>query len=84
MDAGIPLAVMEWAGAVTGLLGAFLLSMNVAVSRYGWGFFLLSNVMWIVFGVATEAWGLVFMQVGFTLTSMNGVFRWILIKDQHR
>lgn len=70
------ISFMEWSGAALGLLGALLLSMNRVFSRYGWLLFLLSNFMWIGFGIATEAWGLVFMQVGFTLTSLNGLVQW--------
>ena len=46
--------LIEWAGCITGLLGASLLAMN---NRYsGWGFvlFLLSNVAWIVFGLLSH------------------------------
>lgn len=70
------LVAMEWSGAALGLMGAFLLSLNSSFSRYGWPLFLLSNFMWIGFGIATEAWGLVFMQIGFTLTSLNGLVQW--------
>lgn len=72
------LSVLEWSGATFGLLGALLLSLNHGVSRYGWPLFLLSNFMWIGFGIATEAWGLVFMQIGFTLTSVNGLVQWFV------
>lgn len=72
------LSVLEWSGATFGLLGALLLSLNQGVSRYGWPLFILSNFMWIGFGIATEAWGLVFMQIGFTLTSVNGFVQWFM------
>lgn len=76
---GVTLAFMEWSGATLGLLGALLLSLNhPGVSRYGWLLFLLSNFMWIGFGIATEAWGLVFMQIGFTMTSVNGFVQWFM------
>jgi len=52
--------------------------LNHRVSHYGWPLFLLSNFMWIGFGVATDAWGLVFMQIGFTLTSVNGLVQWFV------
>lgn len=74
----VSLPVLEWSGAVFGLMGAFLLSLNISFSRYGWPLFLLSNFMWIGFGIVTEAWGLVFMQVGFTLTSVNGLVQWFV------
>jgi len=78
MDSLVSIGAMEWTGAVLGLLGALLLSLNHRVSRYGWPLFLLSNFMWIGFGIATDAWGLVFMQIVFTLTSVNGLVQWFV------
>jgi len=69
------LELIEWIGCATGLCGAALLALN---NRYsGWGFvlFLVSNVAWIYFGLLTHATGMVVMQVGFTATSLMGVWR---------
>jgi nicotinamide riboside transporter PnuC len=80
---------IEWIGCITGLCGASLLSLN---NRYsGWGFvlFLLSNVAWIVFGLMSHATGMVVMQIGFTATSLMGVWRWLItprvaLKSTHK
>lgn len=70
---------LEWLGALLGLLGAGLLAANTNFS--GWGFlaFLLSNACWIAFGLLTHAYGLIAMQIGFSVTSVVGLFRWLLI-----
>lgn len=70
---------IEWGGALLGLLGASVLSANHRLS--GWGFlaFLASNVCWIAFSLLTQAYGLLVMQLGFTLTSVVGLFRWLLL-----
>jgi len=44
----------------------------------GWLLFLLSNGAWIVYGIKVGAHGLVVMQIGFTLTSLMGVYRWLV------
>lgn len=75
----ITTTVLEWFGALLGLCGASLLASH---HRYcGWGFlaFLLSNLCWIGFALLTGAYGLLLMQLGFTLTSVVGFFRWVLI-----
>ena len=74
---GCPLCGYEWMGSCLGLAGAGLLSLNVKASRFGWLLFLLSNMAWIVYGIRTEAQGLVVMQIGFTFTSLVGVYRWL-------
>lgn len=68
--------LLEWCGAGLGLLGALLLALNTRHS--GWGFvaFLASNVCWIAFALMSGTYGLLTMQVGFTLTSLLGVYRW--------
>jgi hypothetical protein len=72
-----PLWAYEWTGACLGLAGAGLLSLNVKASRFGWPLFLLSNMAWIVYGIRTEMHGLVAMQIGFTITSLVGAYRWL-------
>jgi hypothetical protein len=78
----VPSWIFEWVGAGLGLVGAALLSLNLKASRYGWLFFLLSNFAWTAYGIRTDAYGLVAMQVGFTLTSLLGVYRWLFASDK--
>lgn len=74
---------LQWIGCAFGIIGASLLALNNAHS--GWGFvaFLGSNTSWILFGVLTEAPGLVFMQIAFTATSVLGIYRWLLSKPEN-
>jgi len=67
-----------WFGSIKGLLGSFLLALNNNYS--GWGFiaFLVSNAAWLFYSVQTKTWSMCIMQIGFTLTSILGVYSWIL------
>ena len=67
----------EWAGSLTGLAGAGLLAMNTAWSGYGFLAFLISNLCWIAYGRMAGAKGLITMQLGFTVTSLVGIWRWL-------
>lgn len=69
---------VEWTGALLGLIGSAMLALNVSVSGFGFLAFLISNLFWLVFGVKKKAWGLVTMQVGFTVTSLMGLYNWLL------
>lgn len=71
------LNVLEWSGAVLGVIGSALLALNRRYSGYGFVFFLASNVAWFAFGTITGTWGLVWMQIGFTVTSLIGLYRWL-------
>jgi hypothetical protein len=70
--------VVEWTGAILGILGSLLLALKVPVSGYGFVAFLTSNVFWLGYGVRTRAWGMVTMQVGFTFTSITGIYNWFI------
>jgi hypothetical protein len=71
------LNMIGWLGSITGLLGSLLLALNTSFS--GWGFvaFLLSNAAWMTHGIRTKTWSMVVMQLGFTATSLLGVWLWL-------
>ena len=71
----MPLAAFEWTGAVLGLLGAFLLATHSRVSRYGWLAYLGANVAMTAFAAAIGAHGLLIQQLGFTVTTLLGLYR---------
>lgn len=70
--------IVEWIGAILGMCGASLLAFNNKWSKWGWLLFLISNIFMIVFALLTASYGLLTMQVLFTITSMIGVYKWIL------
>lgn len=70
--------IIEWSGAILGLMGSAILALKLDVSGYGWVAFLLSNVCWLAFGFKTKAWGLVTMQIGFSVTSVIGLYNWLI------
>ena len=67
---------LETIGCVTGLAGSALLALRTRYSGYGFVAFLASNLAWMGYGVQTNAWGLVTMQAGFTVTTVLGLWRW--------
>lgn len=69
---------LEIFGSVTGLLGAALLSLNNEYSGFGFVLFLFSNFAWMGFGYIKGYTWLVIMQVGFTLTSLAGIYNWLI------
>ncbi len=82
------LLALEWGGAALGALGALLLACNQPWSRWGWAAFTASNGLLIGFSWATGAYGLLAMMIVMTMTSLLGIWRWIIRpgtrKDQTR
>ncbi|MGP3505809.1 nicotinamide mononucleotide transporter [Paracidovorax citrulli] len=65
-------------GAALGLVGTVLLALR---GRWaGWGFvaYLGSNVSWLAFSHGFAHWGMFVQYAGFTLTSLLGIWTWIV------
>lgn len=69
---------IEAFAAGAGLTGAFLLATAGQHAAWGWVAFLASNVGWIAFGWIRRHWWLLAQQVGFTASSLWGIWNWIL------
>lgn len=67
--------ILEWCGCVLGLVGAGLLALDIAISRYGWFWFLAANVFTVGMALYYHHYGLLVQQIGFTCTSLVGVWR---------
>jgi hypothetical protein len=74
----LSLPTLEWSGAVLALAGAAVLSLNNAASRYVFVFFLASNLFLLEAARRRASTALFAMQVGFALTSLNGLRTWLL------
>ena len=68
----------EVVGAVLGSLGALLLATRGRWSGFGFVAFLASNVAWLTFSRNAGHWFFFAQQVVFTLTSLIGIWRWLL------
>ena len=66
------MALLEWFGAATGIIGALLLAANIRLSPWAFVIYLLSCAAWIAFGVLTSAPGLVAMQSVFVAANTLG------------
>jgi nicotinamide riboside transporter PnuC len=69
---------IEILAAVFGLVGTTLLALRG--KRAGWGFvaFLASNAGWLVFAYGAGHWFLFAQQIGFTITSLIGIWQWLI------
>lgn len=71
-------SVLEWSGCITALIGSALLALgSKKMAGYGFCLFLVSNCFWIAFAMMIGSKGLLVMQLGFTITSCMGIYRWI-------
>jgi hypothetical protein len=67
---------LQWPAMVITLCAAFLVGARHAHRRI-WGFytFILSNALWIIWGVHDGAWALIALQAGLLAMNVRGIFR---------
>ena len=70
MDA---LSLLQWPAMVITLVAAWLVASQ-SKTRRSWGFwtFIVSNVLWIVWGWSEDAWALIVLQVGLFVLNLRG------------
>jgi hypothetical protein len=72
-----PLAV-EISAAAFGLAGTTLLALHGQHAGWGFAAFLASNAGWLAFAWTRRHWFMFAQQVGFTLSSLLGIWTWLL------
>jgi uncharacterized MAPEG superfamily protein len=67
---------IQWPAMVLTVLAAYLVGSQSKKKR-SWGFwiFLISNVLWIAWGVHDTAYALVVLQISLALLNIRGAFK---------
>ncbi len=67
---------LQWPAMAVSLYAAFLIGSKKADKRiFGFWTFILSNILWIVWGVHDEAWALISLQVALMAMNVRGIFK---------
>lgn len=72
MDAFIDL--LQWPAMLATLVAAWLVASQHRRARvWGFGWFVLSNLLWVVWGWSTHAWALIVLQVSLFALNLRGL-----------
>lgn len=70
------LDLVQWPAMVASLGAAWLMGSNARPRRnIGFWCFLLSNALWVAWGLHTQAWALIALQAGLAATNVRGLFK---------
>ncbi len=70
---------MEAAGAMSGLVGAWLIASKCRYSHWAFVVYLCSNACWLMFALAQHHFWMVIQMVGFGASSVFGIWNyWVL------
>jgi len=67
------LTILSFFAVFDGIFGALLISLNNGFELQGYIFFLVSSILWIIYGYITKQKGLVIMNFVFSLINLNGI-----------
>ncbi len=64
---------VQWPAMVVTLVAAWLVASKRRRRRYwGFGTFLLSNILWVLWGWHTASWALIVLQIGLCFMNVRG------------
>lgn len=67
---------LQWPAMAVSLYAAYLIGSQRAGRRvFGFWMFILSNLLWIVWGVHDEAWALIALQVALMAMNIRGIWK---------
>jgi hypothetical protein len=74
--------VLKWAASISGMIAAFMVSLDLGRRVTGWGFvlFLASSICWISGAALTGDWALGTQNVVLFGINMLGVYRYLIRK----
>jgi hypothetical protein len=76
VDGDTLIDLLQWPAMAVTLCAAFLVGARHARRRtFGFYTFILSNLMWIVWGVHDAAWALIALQVGLCAMNVRAIVR---------
>ena len=76
MDVDTLLDLLQWPAMAVTLAAAFLVGARHAKKRVvGFWTFIVSNVLWIVWGVHDDAWALIALQAGLAAMNVRAIVR---------
>lgn len=70
------LDLVQWPAFAASLAAAYLVGSSAKGRRNaGFWVFLLSNVLWVAWGLHTQAWALIALQVGLAVLNVRGLLK---------
>ncbi len=69
-----------WLGALTGIIGGVLVALNsIEYSRFGFIFFLVSALSWLIQGYKNKDYPLMLLNTVFIVIDVLGIYNWFIV-----
>lgn len=70
--------ILKWVASVIGFVGAMTIALNIPESKYAFMIFFFSSTIWVYAGYIMKEYSLVFLNIGFMMVDIIGMYRWFL------
>lgn len=70
--------LLEWLGAIAGIIGASLMAANLAWSGWAYPIWLVSSISLSAFGWLGGYYALLALQAVFTIVNLLGAYNWLM------
>jgi len=67
---------LKWIASTIGFVGAMTIALNTPYSKYAFMIFSVSSSLWIYAGFRIKEYSIVFLNIGFLIVDMIGIYRW--------
>jgi len=67
---------LKWLASIVGFIGAMTIALNSEYSKYAFMIFIISSTIWMYVGYRVKDWSLVFLNFGFFIVDLVGIYRW--------
>ena len=67
---------IKWFATGVSFIGAMNIALNTPYSKYAFMIFLISSTTYMYAGYKDKDWPLVFLNVGFFIVDIVGIYRW--------
>ncbi len=71
--------IIKWVASTIGFIGAMTIALNIHESKYAFIIFSCSSSIWIYASIIMKEYSLLFLNIGFLLVDIIGMYRWFLV-----
>jgi hypothetical protein len=68
--------ILKWVASIIGFVGAMTIALNIPESKYAFVIFAFSSTLWMYTGYIMKEYSIVFLNLGFFIVDMIGIYRW--------
>ena len=75
------LDILQYSGAIFGIIGGVLVSWNTQYSKYGFIFATIASILLAVWCFTSKEWGYFVLNLVYLIIDVVGIYKWFFIQN---